>query len=128
MIPTASPWNSSPRHRELVGASSPTGSRLSLAPYGRRDGVPFVHRLVTGRDDKHDDVTVYIYGTQFPDGHTERNITVHQLHADDPLTVEQARRLAQALIEAADEAKEMNAYGHIVVSENRGNCHVRKVL
>jgi hypothetical protein len=62
---------------------------------------------------------VYIDGTQFPDGHAERNVTVHQLDADDPLTVEQARRLAQALIEAADEAEEMNGYDQIVVSENR---------
>jgi hypothetical protein len=50
----------------------------------------------------------------------ERNVTVHQLDADDPLTVEVARRLAQALIGATDEAEQMNGYD--------ADPHVRKPI
>ena len=82
----------------------PAHQTLSL---GRRDRVPPLplHRLVTG--------------TQSSDGRVERNVTVYQLDADDSLTVEVARRLAQALIEVADEAEQMNGYDQIGASENR---------
>jgi hypothetical protein len=46
---------------------------------------------------------VYIAGTQKLDGTVKRGIVVHQLHADDPMTPQQARQLARALIAAADD-------------------------
>jgi hypothetical protein len=46
---------------------------------------------------------VYIAGTQELDGTVEREIVVHQLHADDPIMPQQARQLASALVAAADE-------------------------
>jgi hypothetical protein len=49
------------------------------------------------------DILVYIAGTQELDGTVEREIVVHQLHADDPIMPQQARQLASALVAAADE-------------------------
>ena len=70
---------------------------------GRRDRVaPLpLHRLVTG--------------TQYSDGRVTRNVTVYQLDADDSLTVE----VAQALIDVADQAEQMNGNDQIGASENR---------
>ena len=42
-----------------------------------------------------------------PGGTVEREIVVHQLHVDDPITPQQARQLARALIAAADEVGEL---------------------
>ena len=53
------------------------------------------------------DVEVYIRGTQDPDGMVEREIVVHQLHADSPITPRQARQVARRLIAAADEVGEL---------------------
>jgi|SRR5271166_823681 len=53
------------------------------------------------------DVEVYIRGTQDPDGMVEREIVVHQLHADGPITPRQARQVARTLIAAADEVGEL---------------------
>jgi hypothetical protein len=49
------------------------------------------------------EVEVATEGTQHADGAVEREIKVHQLHGDDVLTAQQARELAVALVEAADE-------------------------
>jgi hypothetical protein len=70
---------------------------------------------VNGKDLDGNDavVSVDIWGTQHPDGHVERTIMVDG-SLDDLLTLEQARRLGQALIEAADEAETMNANDKIV--------------
>jgi hypothetical protein len=57
---------------------------------------------------------VDIDGTHYPDGRVERTIRVDGLSSDDYLTVEQARRLGQALIEGADEAEKMNANDKVV--------------
>jgi hypothetical protein len=63
------------------------------------------HRVVDRRDDlpSSQDVLVYIAGTQALDGTVEREIVVHQLHADEPITPQQARQLARALVAAADD-------------------------
>jgi hypothetical protein len=47
---------------------------------------------------------VYVSGLQRPNGSVDREIVVHRLHADKPITAEQARELAAVLVvEAADE-------------------------
>jgi hypothetical protein len=50
-----------------------------------------------------EDIDVYIRGTQELDGTVHREIVVHQLHSDDPITPGQARQLARALIAAVAE-------------------------
>lgn len=64
-------------------------------------------RLIDRLDDPYDapDVQVYVRGGQHLDGAVEREIVVHELHADNALTVKHARLLARALIAAADEAE-----------------------
>ena len=59
-------------------------------------------------------VSVDIDGTQYPDGHVDRRIRVDGLSWDDLLTLEQAQRLGQALIEGATEAHEMNGNDKVV--------------
>jgi hypothetical protein len=63
------------------------------------------HRVVDRREDlpSSQDVLVYIAGTQALDGTVEREIVVHQLHADHPITPQQARQVARALVAAADD-------------------------
>ncbi|MBZ4622562.1 hypothetical protein [Mycobacterium avium] len=56
-----------------------------------------------------DDIDVYVHGTQATDGTVTRHISVHQLHADNPVTAAQARQLARTLVAAADEADMMAA-------------------
>lgn len=51
------------------------------------------------------DVTVYVRGWQRLDGSVEREIVVHELHADDGLTVAHARQVWRALGAAIDEAE-----------------------
>ncbi|MDO2354655.1 hypothetical protein [Mycobacterium avium] len=65
------------------------------------------HRVIDRHDDPYNapDVEVYIRGWQRLDGSVEREIVVHDLHADHALTVSHARQLARALIAAADEAE-----------------------
>jgi hypothetical protein len=53
-------------------------------------------------------IEVYVHGTQDADGTVTRRISVHQLHADNPITAAQARQLAHAL--AAAEAEQMDRY------------------
>jgi len=64
-------------------------------------------RTITADDTKNrpwsEDITVCVEGTQDPDGTINRDINVHQLHHDDPITANQARQLAAALLEAAAE-------------------------
>ncbi len=62
---------------------SPAGSRWVV---DRREDLP-----------SSQDIEVYIRGTQDPDGTVEREIVVNQLHAEDPITPQQARQLAGAL-------------------------------
>jgi hypothetical protein len=66
-------------------------------------------RRTIGRPHR-DDVEVYISGVQHRDGSITRDVVVHELHHDHPLTVEQARQLAAALAEVVAEAEQMNGY------------------
>jgi hypothetical protein len=54
-------------------------------------------------------VSVDIAGTQYPDGRVERGIRIDGVGSIDLLTLEQARRLGQALIEGADEVDQLVA-------------------
>jgi len=56
-------------------------------------------RRFIARDNREQDTPVLVDGTQWSDGRIERRISVD----DDDLTVEQARQVAAALVEAADE-------------------------
>jgi hypothetical protein len=62
------------------------------------------------------DIDVYLAGIQDHDGSASREIVVHELHADEPMTIAQARQLAQALTELVAEAETMDEYDKIVVS------------
>ncbi|ABK68025.1 hypothetical protein [Mycobacterium avium] len=48
---------------------------------------------------------MYVRGWQRLNGSIEREIVVHELHADHGLTIQHARQVARALIAAADEAE-----------------------
>jgi hypothetical protein len=62
-------------------------------------------------DRPHDtDIDVYISGSQHHDGSVSREIVVHELNADHPLTIKQARQLAAALTELVAEAETMAGY------------------
>lgn len=54
-------------------------------------------------------VDVVIVGIQYQDGTVERELLVHQTHADYPLTLGQARALGEAILAAVNEAE---ADGH----------------
>jgi hypothetical protein len=49
-------------------------------------------------------IEVTVDGTQWADGRIERWITVYQMHPDSPAASGEARKIAAALIECADEA------------------------
>ena len=53
---------------------------------------------------------MYVLGVQLEDGRVDREIAVHHLHMDNPLTPSQARQLALALLAAADEVETMDGY------------------
>jgi hypothetical protein len=59
---------------------------------------------------------VRLQGIQHADGRVERQIAVSPLHEDHPLTIEQARQFARALIAAADEIDQMSEYDKLTVS------------
>jgi hypothetical protein len=71
---------------------------------------------VTGEDSDGNGlfVSVNIDGTQYPDDRIERTIRVDGLSSDDYLTLEQARRLGQALIDGFDEADELTGRDKVV--------------
>ncbi len=48
------------------------------------------------------DVAVFALGLQYPNGSCMREIRLHELHADDPITVGEARQIARALMQMAD--------------------------
>jgi hypothetical protein len=68
---------------------------------------------VVDRPGHGEDIEIRIDGTQHHDGSVTRDIVVHQLHADEPITIKQARRLAAALTELVDEAETMAGYDEI---------------
>ena len=55
-------------------------------------------------------------GIQHHDGSASRDIVVHQLHADEPISLEQARQLAAVLTEVVAEVEKVSGYDLIVVS------------
>lgn len=66
--------------------------------------------------DRGEDVEVRICGTQYLDGHADRDeIRVYNVHGDDILTLAQARQLGRALLDACDEAEQMNNCDPIAV-------------
>ena len=63
------------------------------------------HRIFDGKEwTIEHDITATVYGTQHADGRTRHMIALGC--SSDPITSEQARRLATALIAAADAADE----------------------
>ena len=62
---------------------------------------------VVDRDDNDEDIDVSIVGDQYVDGRVQRQIVVHHLHGDEPITPGQARDLIAVLIAAADEIDQM---------------------
>lgn len=71
-------------------------------PYASRYWVGS-KRIVEIEQHYTDDITVAIDGLQHADGCVERYITVNQMHPDHPITPQQAREVAVALIAAVDE-------------------------
>jgi hypothetical protein len=65
------------------------------------------------RPDRDEDIEVRIDGIQHIDGSVQREIVVHELHHNEPITVEQARHLAIVLSQAADEVERMANHDHI---------------
>jgi hypothetical protein len=50
-------------------------------------------------------IAVMVGGIQHPSGRVQPEVTISQLHQDDPITAAQARQLARVLIAAADEVE-----------------------
>lgn len=50
-------------------------------------------------------IDVVVAGTQYQDGTAQREVLVNRMHADHPLTLEQARALGEAILAAANEAE-----------------------
>jgi hypothetical protein len=67
-------------------------------------------RWLVDRNNRDEDIDLYIAGIQHTDGSVSREIVVHELHADEPMTIEQARQLAQALTELVAEAETVDGY------------------
>ena len=84
-------------------------------------GYPTASRYFVGTsrvvevEQHEEDITVTVDGMQWSDGRVERSILVDQTHPDDPLTPQQARELAAALVGAADEFEQMAGYDRIEV-------------
>ena len=79
------------------------GGAIDVADWYDLDAEPARYftgtRRVIARDNRDHDTLVLVDGTQWADGRIERLISVD----DDNVTVEQARQIAAALVEAADE-------------------------
>jgi truncated hemoglobin YjbI len=72
-------------------------------------------RVIDRRPDRDQHIDIYIAGAQHHDRSVSHDIVVHELHAEHPLTITQARQLAAALTAAADEAEQMGDYDQIAV-------------
>jgi hypothetical protein len=97
-----------------VGEPGPA-PRRRREPDPRRDLRYFVgSSWVVNRDDKSEDITVSIDGTQYADGRVERCILVDQLHPDWPLNAGLARELISVLTAAVDEVDQMASRDHEV--------------
>ena len=61
--------------------------------------------MFTGAPRQLGETTLQIYGNQYPDGRIERGLLVTS--GDEPLSAEEARELAGALFEAAEEMEQL---------------------
>jgi hypothetical protein len=94
--------------------SLPAGAALVDDWTDTRTPTPFRYfegsRRTVERPHHDTDIDIYVSGTQHHDGSISRDIVVHELHHDHPITLMQARQLAAALTAAADEAEQMAGY------------------
>jgi hypothetical protein len=114
--------NATPPHN-LVNVPLPAGSVRVYEWDDVDTGAPsryFVgDQWVVERDESDRDITIRVDGTQRSDGRASRQILVLDGNTEaliDPLTRTQARELARALIAAADEVEQMNAYDPLVTA------------
>jgi hypothetical protein len=70
-------------------------------------GKPDAFRLFTGKVWYLSAYSVYVQGTQLADGSLEEIVIKTNLHTDDDLSPRDARRVAAALIAAADDVDRM---------------------
>ena len=61
-------------------------------------------RRTIDRQHRDTDIEVYISGAQHRDGSATHDVVVHELHHDDPLTIEEARQLAAVITDVVAEA------------------------
>ena len=61
------------------------------------------HWLIEGDGWHKDDIEVFLHGTQQAAGEVDWVLSAGALHPDVPITSQQARQTARALLEAADE-------------------------
>jgi hypothetical protein len=78
--------------------------RPEVTGYGQARFFVGVSRLVDIEQLRGGNIEVTVDGTQWADGRIERWITVYQMYPDSPVTPGEARKIAAALIECADEA------------------------
>src|SRR3954454_11130033 len=91
-------------------------SRCLPASSTSTSGPTYQHRRrsvgdqwVIERSDNHEgDIEVYITGIQSPDGLVDRKIAVSPLHWGNPITPQQASKLARALIAATGECERLS--------------------
>ena len=91
----------------MIGEVPPPAGAVKVTEWLDDSPEPFRYfegsRHVIERDERSEDIHVYVAGIQYVDGRVQREIVVHQLHADEPLrTLAQARQLADAINAAAD--------------------------
>jgi hypothetical protein len=55
-----------------------------------------------------EDALVTIWGSQYPDGHADREIRLCNSDSDATMTLAQARQLGHAILDACNEAQQMN--------------------
>jgi hypothetical protein len=60
------------------------------------------------------DIEVEIQGQQWGDGVIEREIIVHPMHRDGPISIDQARQLSAAVAAAVEEANLLSTYDKAV--------------
>lgn len=103
---------------EPAGAVSIDAWEDTAEPYRYFTGSSWV---VDVDRSEHGSVTVVIDGVQEADGRTERHVCVHVLTGyEDLLTPQEARELARALIDAADEATKMDRDDQLKTIATRG--------
>jgi len=74
---------------------------------GESRGFSGSTRVVETPQHDGDRIEVNVDGVQYPDGSVKRDIFIDRTHSDNPLTTEQALKLAAALIAAVDEVEQI---------------------